>query len=111
MGEESHLIACLVGLDTIAERECLLVPVLNFDVAVAHTSLVQTDLPRQQETVYLDSHADLVAIVARAIKCVKVFLFRLHHGVVGLLLVVTDLLEELFLFSESLLALYLHVAW
>ena len=111
IGKECHLVSRLVGLNTIAQGQRLLVHVLNFDVTVTYTSLVQSNLFREQKAVNLNPHAYLVAIVATTVKRVEVFLLRLHQGVVGLLLVVTRLLEELFLRSESLLALYLHVTW
>ena len=104
------MISCLIGLHTIAKCQRLLIHVLNFDVAVAHTSLVQSNLFREQETVDLNPQAYLVAMVAATVKCVEVFLLGLHQRIVGLFLMMTSLLEKLLLCSESLLTLYLHVA-
>ena len=111
IGKECHLVSRLVGLNTIAQRQRLLIHVLNFDVAVTYTSLVQSNLSREHKAINQDPHAYLVAIVTTTVKRVEVFLFGFHQGVLGLFLMVIGLLEGLFLCSESLLALYLHVTW
>ena len=74
VSKEGNLVASFVRLYAHSNRKAISIPVLNLDIAVAHTSMIEPNFFGKLEAIDVNLEANLITIVIASIKCVKIFL-------------------------------------